>query len=135
MRCSFIVLPVLAILTSPARPAEAAAPKSADVLATMERAADWQLAHPYTKAPPTDWTNAAFYTGLLALAEVSSSPRFHDAMMQIAERNQWKLGPLPYHADDQCVGQAYAELYLKHGDAKMIAPMQKHLDNILDHPK
>src|SRR4051794_26856498 len=73
-------------------------PDRAAVVAIMERAADWQLAHPYTKAPPTDWTNAAFYTGLLALADTSSSPRFHDAMMGIAERNQWKLGPLPYHA-------------------------------------
>jgi len=119
-----------------ARAAETPAPPPpADVLATMERAADWQLAHPYTKLPPTDWTNAAFYTGLMALADISPSPRFHDAMVQIGERNQWKPGPRAYHADDQCVGQAYLELYLKSHDAKMLAPTQAHCDFILAHPK
>src|SRR5690242_6666145 len=94
---SLALIPVAALAASPT--SELQLPKPADVLATMERVADWQIAHPYTKAPPTDWTNGAFYTGLIALTEISSSPRFHDAMMKIAEGMQWKPGPLPYHAD------------------------------------
>jgi unsaturated rhamnogalacturonyl hydrolase len=115
--------------------AEVTIPKPADVLATMERVADWQVAHPYTKAPPTDWTNGAFYTGLVALMDISPSPRFHDAMMKIAEGNQWKPGPLPYHADDQCVGQAYLALYAQHHDPKMMTPLRERFDNILAHPR
>jgi unsaturated rhamnogalacturonyl hydrolase len=104
------------------------------VLAVMERVADWQLANP-TKWKPTEWHPAAFYTGLLALADLSSSSRFHDAMVRIAERSDWKLGPRPYDADDHCVGQAYAELFLRHHEPRMIAGLQERFDYILAHRK
>ena len=112
-----------------------AAPVRAEILATMERAADWQLANPFTKFPPTDWINAAFYTGLVALSEISPSPRFHDAMVKIGEGNAWKLGPLPFHADDHCVGQSYAELYLRDKQPQMIAEMRKSFDYVLANPR
>ena len=34
----------------------------------------------------------------------------------MAAANEWKLGPRPYHADDHCVGQTYAELFLRFKD-------------------
>jgi rhamnogalacturonyl hydrolase YesR len=110
-------------------------PTRAETLAVMERAADWQLAHPFTKFPPTDWINAAFYTGLMALSEISPSPRFHDAMLKIGEGNAWKLGPLPFHADDHCVGQSYAELYLRDKQPQMIAGMQQGFDFVIANPR
>ena len=99
----------------------------------MERVADWQLAHP-SAHKPTEWTQAAGYTGMMALAEISPSPRFHDAMMKMGEGNQWKLGERPYHGDDHAVGQTYAELYFRHHDPKMIAPLKAGLDYVLAHP-
>lgn len=104
------------------------------VLGIMERVADWQLAHPSPHSP-TDWTQAAGYTGMMALADVSPSPRFLDAMMKMAGANAWKLGPRPYHADDHCVGQTYTELYFRFKDPSMIAPMRERFDWILTHPK
>src|SRR5262245_16965097 len=77
-------------------------PKNA--LALMERVADWQIAHP-AKYLTTDWTQGALYAGIMALDTISPSPRFRDAMRQVGETNQWKLGPSHYNADDQCVGQ------------------------------
>ena len=116
-----------ATLTVPTQPAPA------DVLAVMERAADWQLTHP-SKWAPNLWHPAAFYTGVMALTELSPSPRFHDAMMKMSEANGWKLAARPYHADDHAVGQTYAELYFKHKDPKMIAGLQAGLDYVLAHP-
>jgi rhamnogalacturonyl hydrolase YesR len=104
------------------------------VLKVMERVADWQLAHPSPHSS-TDWTQAAGYTGMMALAEISPSPRFLDAMVKMAEGNAWKLGPRPYHADDQCVGQTYTELYFRFKDPSMIAPMREQFDRVLTHPK
>jgi unsaturated rhamnogalacturonyl hydrolase len=111
-----------------------AAPDRAGVLAVMERAADWQLANP-SRWGPLHWHNAAFYTGVMALAEVSPSPRFHDAMRQLGEKHGWQLAERIYHADDHAVGQTWAELYFRHGDARMIAPMRARFDHILAHPK
>ena len=106
-----------------------------EVVALMERVADWQLAHP-SKHDLADWTQCAGYTGIMALAGISSSSRFHDAMLRMGERNGWKLGTAggPYHGDDHCVGQVYAELYLQHRDSSMIAPMRARFDWILAHP-
>ena len=107
------------------------------VLALMERVADWQLAHPKPEkgdGKPDGWINGAFYTGVMALARDSASPRFHDAMLQMAEGNQWKPAARPYHADDQVVTQTYLDLYRQHRDPRMLAPTQERLDWILAHP-
>ena len=116
---------------------KAASPKTqhGEVLELMERVADWQLAHP-SKHDPADWTQCAGYTGFMALAAISSNPRFHDAMLRMGETNGWKLGTAggPYHGDDHCVGQVYAELYLQHRDSTMIAPLRARFDWILAHP-
>jgi rhamnogalacturonyl hydrolase YesR len=56
-------------------------------------------------------------------------------MLAVGEQQHWQLGPRPYHADDHCIGQMYAELFFKHGDAKMIAPLRERFDYILTHRK
>lgn len=104
------------------------------VLSVMERVADWQLANP-SKHSPTDWTQGAGYAGMMALAGTSTSPRFLDALLTMAEANAWQLGPRPYDADDHCVGQTYAELYFRRHDLRMIAPFRQRFDWILAHPK
>lgn len=103
------------------------------VLSVMEHVADWQLAHP-SSHKLTDWTQGAGDAGFMALAGISGNPKYRDAMLAMGEKNEWKLGPRKYHADDQCVGQTYAELYLLYRDPKMIAPMQTRFDDILAHP-
>lgn len=112
-----------------------AAPNPAAVLDAMERAADWQLANPHPRWKPTDWHNAAFYAGVMALASISESDRFHQAMVRMGEANRWKLGPRAYHADDHAVGQTYADLFFHDGGAERIAPMREAFDFILAHPK
>ena len=106
----------------------------ANVLATAERVAEWQLAHPASH-PSTDWTQGAFYAGVMAVADISHRPRLFDAMVKMGNANGWKLGPRLYDADDQCVGQTYAEIYLRRHDPRMIAPMRERFDWILTHLK
>ncbi|MFI5335910.1 MAG: glycoside hydrolase family 105 protein [Opitutales bacterium] len=105
------------------------------VVVLLERVADWQLAHPSPKWKATDWHNAAFYTGVMALTEVSASPRYRAAMLRMGEDNGWQLGARPYHADDHAVGQTYADLCRLTGDSRMIAPLRERFDFILAHPK
>ena len=62
-----------------AKPAAAAAPlaplsdavSTQAVLTAMKRVADWQLANP-SQHKPTDWTQAAGYAGMMALAGISA---------------------------------------------------------------
>ena len=97
-----------------------------EITGMMEDAADWQLRHP-SKWKPLEWQNAAFYAGVMALGKISTGPRFLDKMTRLGEVQQWKLGPRLYHADDQAIGQTYAELFLQLHEPRMIAPMQAAL--------
>jgi unsaturated rhamnogalacturonyl hydrolase len=109
-------------------------PPPAEILPLLERAADWQLAHPAEKRPIDGWVQGAGYVGMMALADISGSARFHDAMMAMAGKNQWKPAKRPYHADDQCVTQTYLELYFRHRDPAMLGPTIERMDAILAHP-
>ncbi|MDF9827913.1 rhamnogalacturonyl hydrolase YesR/acetyl esterase/lipase [Ereboglobus sp. PH5-10] len=112
--------------------------RQADILAAMEKSADWQLAtevNPIHK--PTGWVMGAFYAGLMATADTSKSPRFREAMIKIGETNKWKLGKRVYHADDHCVAQAYIELHLSEKNTRpdKIAPTRERFDYILNNQK
>jgi rhamnogalacturonyl hydrolase YesR len=111
-----------------AAPSAAINPKA--VLSVMERVGDWQLANP-SKHRPDDWTQAVGYNGIMALTGISGDSKYRDAMIAMGEKNNWKLGPNHYHADDHIVGQTYAELYLQTRDPKMIAPLRASFDDIL----
>lgn len=91
------------------------------VLRVMTTAADWQLAHPSTH-PPYDWTQAAFYTGVMALADVSGDAKYLAAMRAMGEANQWRPGLRPGHADDYVVVATYARLFQIDKDKRMLTP-------------
>jgi rhamnogalacturonyl hydrolase YesR len=114
-------------------PATAGALDARDVLALMERVADWQLAHPSAHVS-TDWTQGVGDAGMAALANLSGQPRFRDALLRKGERDGWQLGPAPYHADDQVVAQTYLDLYALQRDPRMITPTRSGFDFILAHP-
>ena len=105
----------------------------ADVLSVMERVAAWQLAHP-SAHPTTAWTQAAGDAGMMALAGISSDPKYREALLAMGEANGWKPGPRLYNADDLAIGQAYAGLYFLYRDPKMIAPLRSRLDAIIAAP-
>jgi len=107
--------------------------KPMPVLNAMQRVADWQLANPARPAP-TGWIQAAGEAGFMALAGISGDAKYRDAMRAMGETNDWKTGARLYDADDHCVGQTYAELYLLYREPKMIAPMREKFDAILAKP-
>ena len=106
------------------------------VLSAMQRVADWQLANPSVtaKRPVTGWVQAAGDAGFMALAGISGDAKYREAMLAQGETNNWKLGPRLYDADDHCIGQTWAELYLLYREPKMIAPMREEFDRILANP-
>lgn len=106
--------------------AQAAAAFSGDlepraILRVMTASANWQLEHPSTH-DPWDWTQAAFYTGMMAFTKVSDDGKYLAAMRAMGERNQWRPGLRPGHADDYAVIATYAQLYQVDRDPKMLKP-------------
>ncbi len=91
------------------------------ILRVMSAAADWQLAHP-SFHDPWDWTQAAFYTGMMAFSKVTPDGKYLSAMRAMGERNQWRPGLRPGHADDYAVIATYAQIFQVDGDPRMLRP-------------
>ncbi|MDG2535494.1 glycoside hydrolase family 88 protein [Sphingomonas sp. HITSZ_GF] len=135
-------------LARPPAPAEAATPalpSRIQVMASMERVADWQLTHmddltympaarPSTKRA-RDWQQATFWVALTHLADRSSSVRYRDAIFAKGTEEGWRLGDRLYHADDHIIGAAWIWAARKGAGAQAIAPMRADFDRILAAPK
>ena len=91
------------------------------VLRVMMAAADWQLVHP-SDHPADDWTQATFYIGVMALAELTENPKYVGAMREMGEKSQWRPGLRPGHADDWAIIAAYAQIYRIDKDRRQVAP-------------
>ncbi len=118
--------------SSPRGPFSAALEPKA-VLRVLTAVADWQLAHP-SPHEPWDWTQATFYTGLTAFVPLSGDPKYLAALRAMGERNQWRPGPRPGHADDYAVIATYARLYQRDRDPRMIGPATALFDFLLTRP-
>jgi len=106
----------------------------AAVRQAAKKVADWQLAYAAPKFNQ-QWTFAALYDGFLAASKTTGDPKYHDAMVKMAQGYDWKLlnGRFP-HADDMALGQTYMDLYLENHDAHRMADTKAILDQLVVRP-
>jgi len=107
------------------------------ILNKMEKVAGWQLNTWRQKGshwPKYDWTNAAGYTGLLELGKLSKTDTCLHYLLSVGKALSWNTGPRRFMADDYCIGQTYANLYLIYKDEKMIAKFRLQADSIIAQP-
>ncbi len=115
------------------------------ILSAMESAFDWQIDNIVYSAPlpdggfqdvsDTEWVRGAFFAGVMAAAETTGNPRYLDAAMEISERNGWQPGPRPRHADDHCIAQTYAKIFLAKRDPRMIEATVARFDEMIFEPR
>lgn len=108
-----------------------------DIRTLMEKVADWQINDWETrekKQRMNHWVNATGLTGLMALSDISKSRKYINYVRKTSEAMEWQPGPLRFFADDYCIGQVYAKLYMKYRNNEMIAPWQALADSILSKP-
>ncbi len=99
--------------------------KSKYIKNVMNKAAGWQLKNP--KHDPTDWTNGAFYAGVVAAWETTKSKEIYQALLDLGAKTQWKPGRRWYHADDIAICQTYVDLYRIEKRQEMIQPFSDTL--------
>ncbi|WP_020527846.1 glycoside hydrolase family 88/105 protein [Flexithrix dorotheae] len=95
----------------------------------MKSVANWQLANP--KHESYDWTNGAFYSGVMAAYKTTGSKKLLKAMLKMGEENQWKLGKRLRHADDHAIAQTYIDLANLENDPSYYAPFKDSLDKMM----
>ncbi len=121
-----------------------ALPDQETVLSLMTSVADWQLENlPNPVLRPGgnlawyehfDWTNAAFYTGVMALWQTTGAQKYFDIMHSFAQEAAWQPGKRLLHADDHAIGQVYAEMALHKNDTTLLQPIRDTFDEIMKTP-
>lgn len=107
------------------------------ILSTMEKVADWQIKlwdkNGY-KYHTWHWANAAGYTGYFELSKISNNTNYEKRLLKIGEDLDWDTGPSRFFADDYCIAQTYANLYMKYKEPKMLSRFKNLADSILAKP-
>lgn len=114
-----------------------AKPVASAVYQSMKKVADWQINDIERRGwryPKTDWTNGAYYTGMMAFSRIANDEKYLQFLKKIGEELQWKGGPERFFADDYCVGQTWAELFQLYQDSAMIRPMMSLGNDIISRP-
>ena len=84
----------------------------------IQKVADWQLSRAEAGFN-RDWTFAALYTGFMAVPKAANGKKYQDAMLRMATKFNWQLGPRLAHADD---------------DPAMIAPTRERMGAVMALP-
>ena len=101
---------------------------------SMIKALEWQEAHPIYASSPTDWTNGAYYTGLVQAHKSTDDAIYLAALKNMGWKNNWQTASRPYHADDVAISYAY--LYLNNVKKNLVdlQPTEKFLEEHLFEP-
>ncbi|VAW24486.1 Rhamnogalacturonides degradation protein RhiN [hydrothermal vent metagenome] len=135
MRKNILAILILTVVSSPAFSREQANNKifrEAYIIKALKKATSWQLKHP--KHRLYDWTNSAFYAGVVAAYETTGSKKIYKALVEMGDANQWKAGPRPFHADDYAICQTYIDVYRIAKDKRMIEPTIEKVDKFMATP-
>lgn len=105
----------------------------------MKKVADWQLdsfAHKGWRHPERDWTNGAFYSGLMAFAPLANDNKYYTFMKSIGDKYDWNIvhDNARYFADNYCVGQMFCGMYEKYHQPQMIADLRSLADTLIARP-
>ena len=118
-------------------------PSRAEILAPMERVADWQLAHldpSYIPGPSwtrprdaRDWQAATFWVGLTTLADRSPNETYPAAILSTGYSFGFRLGDRLYHADDHLIGSVWLWAS-RHDSPQAVTALRTHFDRLLATP-
>lgn len=88
--------------------------------------------------PSNIWTRAVYFEGLMALYQIDSRKEYYDYAYEWAEFHEWGLdkGTSTRHADDQCCGQTYIDLYnICPDDPRKIRDIKACIDMVVNSPQ
>lgn len=112
------------------------------VIETMMSAAfSWQWSRVNLAADNLDWLHGALHAGIAAAYRETGEVAYRDAILAVGNHANWTLlrrttGKGLYHADDQCIGQSWLELYEMEPQpqATWIADVKARIDWVMANP-
>lgn len=105
------------------------------IIETMRSVREYQLAQLPEDRKLRGWQHCTFYAGMMAAYRATGDRTYLDSTRAWAERNEWQLGSRKRHADHQCVGQVYLELYREASDGHRIEATRSAMQNVMREPR
>jgi rhamnogalacturonyl hydrolase YesR len=102
-------------------------PKKQQILALLQKANSWQMAHPVMKPEDRNWERATWYTGVMAAWKATQDRSFLDQALAWGRQHEWQVGTEPAGANRLFCVETWTELYLVKKDRDMIEPAIKWL--------
>ncbi len=83
------------------------------------------------------WTRGVYYEGLMALYAICPEENYYNYAYDWAEAHEWGLrrGTATRHADNQCCGQTYLDLYRIEPDPAKIRKIKANIDMMVNTPQ
>ena len=105
--------------------------QSENILSTMRRVCDYEIATT-TGTGRNDWIRSAFYTGVMATYYTTGDEKYLQRAIDWGNEANWTPNPKDQrHADNQCCGQTYTELFALKNDPKMIGSFRAAVDTMM----
>ena len=111
-------------------------PDKDEVLNTMILVNDYWI-NEHIDPGDWEWNRAAYFTGNMALYHVYPDQKYMYYALTWGENNNWTLkgGSTTRHADNQCIGQTYLDLYELDPDPDYIESIQLSIENMVNSTK
>lgn len=116
------------------------------IIAAGESMMDAQIAlfEKANKYPQADWEAGVLWVGMVDFAKVSNKPEYFETIVKSGEAKHWtpivscpevaaRLTRYWHNADDLCIGQGWLQAYEKTRDPKILAPIQKRIEQASDY--
>lgn len=121
-------------------------PNSVQIMQTMQKANEYLMAKwPDPGAPVVTnrertsnlWTRGTYYEGLMELYKIDPQPRYYQYAVDWGTAHDWGLrfGTESRHADPQCAGQTYIDLYRLDPQPERIAKIKASIDAMVNSDK
>lgn len=87
--------------------------------------------------PSHIWTRGVYYEGLMALYSIYPRDDYFDYAYTWGNFHQWKLcyGTTSRHADGQCAGQAYIDIYNICKEHRILQTIKTNIDMVVNTPQ
>jgi unsaturated rhamnogalacturonyl hydrolase len=110
---------------------------AATILAQTQAVSEAQLKSlTLQKRNPLDWVSGTLWAGLAEFSHFSNRSLETDAIRQMGDKAKWKpifRAKAPFHADDDCIGQAFLDAYARQRDPQMLEAVRADADALVAH--
>ena len=100
---------------------------------SMIKALEWNETHPIIAIAPTDWTNGAYYVGVVRAHKATKDMMYMAALKNQGYWNNWQTFKRIHHADDVTISYSYLYVDMTDGRKNFVdlEPTKNFLDGHL----